>query len=118
MEMISLVRFLVRVLRGGTKISSVSLHWQIHDAMFHKKTQPNYKVDEFFAHFNEVSLSACDPSMNLSTDEQDQRFAGKGAGTVRCKFKREGDGYFVDSMCERGCASTFHPRNKHPPNVV
>ena len=36
-----------------------------------KKTNPNYKVDEFFKHFNEVSLDACDLDMNLAIDEQD-----------------------------------------------
>ena len=77
-----------------------------------KRTQPNYKVDEFFSHFNEASLAACDPGLNLSTDEQDQRLTGKGEGTVRCKFKREGDGYFMNSTYERGCTLTFCPRNQ------
>ena len=83
--------------------------------MFYKKVQPNYKVDEFFAHFNEAPLAACDHIMSLPADEQDQRLTGKGEGTVRCKFKREGDGYFMDSTCERDCTLTFYPRNQPPP---
>ena len=55
-----------------------------------KKQQPNYKVDEFFSHFNEVSLAAYDPGENLSTDKQNQRFTGIGEGTIHYKFKREG----------------------------
>ena len=34
-----------------------------------KKTYPNFKVDEFFKHFNEVSLEAYDPGEFLVIDE-------------------------------------------------
>ena len=36
-----------------------------------KKTNPNYKVDKIFKQFNEVSLDAHDPGMNLVTYKQD-----------------------------------------------
>ena len=34
-----------------------------------KKTHPNFKVDQFFKHFNEVSLEACGTRENLEIDE-------------------------------------------------
>ena len=81
-----------------------------------KKTNPNHKVDDFFKHFNEASLDACDPGMNLVTCKQDQKFAGGGESTIRCKLKCEGDGYFIVSICERGRTLSFYPRNQPPPN--
>ena len=81
-----------------------------------KKTNLNHKADDFFKHFNKVSLDGCNPGMNLATDEQDQRFVGRGEGTICCKFKREGDGYFMDSMREHGHTLSFCPRNQPPPN--
>ena len=72
---------------------------------------PNYKADEFLSHFNTFSLEAGE---NLSVDEKDQQFEGRGEGTVRGKHKKEGDRCFMDSTCERWRTATFCPRNQSP----
>ena len=72
------------------------------NACVSKKTHPNFKVDECFKYFNKVSLEAYNPGEFIATDDQDQIFSGKGNVVVRHKFKKEGDRYFMDSVCERG----------------
>ena len=76
-----------------------------------KSAHPNFKLDEFFKHFNEVPLEMCKSGEFLSADEQDQRSIGKGGGIVKCKFKKEGDEHFIGSLCEREHVLTFYPRN-------
>ena len=35
---------------------------------------------------------------------------------MRCKFKKEGDGFFMDSVCNNGYTITFYPRNQPAPS--
>ena len=80
-----------------------------------KSTQPNFKVDSFFAYINDISLEAWLPGPQLSVDEQVQHFTGRGSGTRCCKFKREGDGFFMDSICNSGYTITFYLYNQPLP---
>ena len=80
-----------------------------------KSVQPNFKVDSFFAYINDVSLEAWLPGPQLSIDEQVQHFTGRGSSTRRCKFKHEGDGFFMDSIYDSGYTVTFYLRNQPLP---
>ena len=51
----------------------------------------------------------------MSTDEQDQQFAGRRKGTTRCKYKKEGDEYFMDSIYKSGFIISFYPCNQPTP---
>ena len=44
-----------------------------------------------------------------------QCFMGRGSGTRCCKFKYEGDGFFMDSICDSGYTIIFYPYNQPPP---
>jgi len=107
------------ILNGPRRHRHFRCFFTIYDPRVHpprKSVQPNFKVDSFFAHINDVSLEAWLPGPQLSVDEQVQRFTGKGSGTRRCKFKREGDGFFMDTVCDSGYTITFYPRNQPPPS--
>ena len=71
-----------------------------------KTVQPNFKVDTFFDRVSKFSLEAWDPSPYLAVDEQVQRFVGRRSATRRCNFKREGDVFFIDALCDDDCTVT------------
>ena len=79
---------LVRIVMQGIDSLNVFTLVDTRLPMPPKKTQPNFKVEEFFMNFNTVSLDACDPGEYFSEDEKDELFTGRGEGTVRCKFKK------------------------------
>ena len=72
---------------------------------------PNHKIDPFLEHFSKVSLEAYDPGCHLSGDEQVSSFQGRGADMQRITFKKAGDGYIIDSVCENGYTIAFYPHN-------
>ena len=103
---------------GNRRHKHFKCFFSVTDPRIHpppKTAQPNFKVDTFFQHVNQFSLEAWDPSPSLAVDEQVQMFTGRGSGTRRCNFKREGDGFFIDALCDDGCAITFCPRNQPSP---
>ena len=61
---------------------------------------------------NQSSLSAWLLGPRLAVDEQVQRFTSRGSSIVRRKFKKEGDGFFVDSFCNNVCIVAFYPHNQ------
>ena len=106
-------------LNGPRRRHHFRCFFAIRDPRVHppsESAQPNFKVDSFFSHVNDASLEAWLPGPQLSIDEQVQRFTGRGSGTRRYEFKREGDGFFMDSICDSGHTIAFYPRNQPPPS--
>ena len=79
-----------------------------------RKNAPNHKVDHFFSHILNVSAEAFEPGRNLSSDEQDASFQGRHEDKARVTFKRAGDGFLIDALCEDGYTYSFYPRNTPP----
>ena len=55
------------------------------------------------------------PGMNLSLDEMTMGFKGRSALVTRIKYKKEGDGFQCDAICEDGYCFTFWFRCDLPP---
>ena len=79
-----------------------------------RKRAPNHKVDHFFFHLIQVSTKAFEPVCNISSDKQDASFQGHHEDKQRVTFKRAGDGFLIDSLCEYGYTINFYPRNVPP----
>ena len=58
------------------------------------------------------------PGRDLSLDEETQSFKGRDSKVTRIKFKKEGDGYQADVLCEDGYTYTFWFRCDLPPRPV
>jgi hypothetical protein len=80
-----------------------------------KKTHPNFKVDPFLAHIQSVSMEAWDMGRNISCNEQTIGFKGNHVAKQRICYKREGDGFLADTLCESGYTYTIYLRNMPPP---
>ena len=52
---------------------------------------------------------------NISADEQTIGFKGQHQDKQRISYKREGDGFLADTLCESGFTYTFYFRNMPPP---
>ena len=76
---------------------------------------PNFKVDHFFSHILKVSSDAFEAGKHLSADEQDASFQGRHEDKQRVTYKKAGDGFLIDSICEDGYTMNFYPRNLPPP---
>ena len=80
-----------------------------------RATHPNHKVDDMFAHMQEVFIDSYDVGRDISGDEQDSPFQGKHADKQQVNYKKAGDGFLIDSICEDGFTIFFYPRNAPPP---
>jgi len=67
-----------------------------------KKTHPNHKIDNFLSHVNHVSMEARDVGKHLSCDEQTIGFQGRHQDKQRIRYKKVGDGFQADCICENG----------------
>jgi len=80
-----------------------------------RKTHPNHKVDNFLGHVNRVSMDAWDIGRHVSCDEQTIGFQGQHQDKQRINYKKEGDGFQADCICEKGFTYTFYYRNVSAP---
>ena len=80
-----------------------------------RKKAPNHKVDHMFAHMLRVFSDSYDVGKDISGDEQDAPFQGKHQDKQRVTYKKAGDGFMIDSLCEHGFTISFYPRNAPPP---
>ncbi len=89
-----------------------------------KSTHPNFKVDPFLVHMQKASMEAWDCGPSLSGDEQTVGFKGNHADKQRINYKREGDGFLTDAICDKGYTYCFFseiyrfPRNLLPTMVA
>jgi hypothetical protein len=80
-----------------------------------RKTHPNHKVDNFLSHVNRVSMEAWDMGRSVSCDEQTIGFQGRHQDKPRISYKKEGDGFQADCICENGYTYSFYFRNVAAP---
>ena len=80
-----------------------------------KKQAPKHKADYFFSRIIQVSINALEPGSNLSFDDQDANFQLHQEDKQRVTFKRAGDGFLIDAVCEDGYTINFYPKNLPPP---
>jgi hypothetical protein len=80
-----------------------------------KKTHPNHKIDNFLGHINRVSMEAWDLGKHISCDEQTIGFQGRHQDKQRISYKKEGDGFQADCICENGYTYSFYFRNVAAP---
>ncbi len=80
-----------------------------------KKSHPNDKVDNFLSHINRMSMMAWDMGSHASCDEKTIGFQGHCQDKMRIKYKKEGDGFQADCICENGYTYSFYSRNLPAP---
>jgi hypothetical protein len=73
-----------------------------------KKTHPNHKIDKFLSHVNRTSMMAWDLGSHASRDEQTIGFQGHHQEKMRINYKKEGDGFQADCICENGYTYSFY----------
>ena len=81
-----------------------------------RKEKPMWKIEEFLAHTNRISRSAWLLGKKLSVDEQTIGFKGRHADKIRVTYKKEGDGFMCDAVCDHGYTFSFYFRNEPPPS--
>ncbi|GFH49623.1 hypothetical protein CTEN210_06099 [Chaetoceros tenuissimus] len=90
--------------------------WSMQDpciAPLERSESPNWKVQPLLDHMNAVNKRAWMPGADLSVDEMTMRFKGKHKDKRRITYKREGDGFQADALCEDGFTIQVYMRN-HP----
>jgi hypothetical protein len=78
-----------------------------------RKTNPNFKVDHFLTWIRTVGMTAWSLGETFSIDEQTIGFQGKHQDKLRITYKKEGDGFQCDALCQDGFTYSFYFRN-HP----
>ena len=80
-----------------------------------KKTHPNWKVQPLIDWVNYIGIASwlCGPS--ISADEQTIAFKGRCSMKMRIKFKKAGDGFMCDAVCDSGFTFQVYFRNEPPP---
>jgi hypothetical protein len=72
-----------------------------------KTSHPNFKIDPFLKWVQTVSMSSWDLGKIISCDEQTIGFKGNHSDVQRVNYKKEGDGFLCDSICENGFTYSF-----------
>ena len=72
-----------------------------------KNNFPLWKVKEFLDHINMICPTAWLLSEWISIDEQTIGFKGKHGDKLRINYKREGDGFQCDAICDDGFTYSF-----------
>jgi hypothetical protein len=76
------------------------------------KNKPFYKVQPFLEHLKGNFMKVWDLGWSVSLDEIDIPFSGRCPLADIIKYKRAGDGFLFDSICEAGYLWTFMPRHQ------
>jgi len=77
---------------------------------------PLWKIKEFLDHCNTVGPKAWLLNKWISVDEQTNGFKGKHADKLRINYKKEGDGFQCDALCNDGYTYSFYFWNEPPPS--
>ena len=73
-----------------------------------RKTHPLWKVEEFLKSMNDLNQAAWLLGKKLSVDEQTIGFKGRHADKLRITYKKEGDGFQCDALCDDGFTYAFY----------
>ena len=79
-----------------------------------REDNPNWKVGDFLAWILTVSINAWICERNISVDKQTLCFHGRHPDKLRITYKREGDRFQCDSLCNDGYTYAFYFRNDPP----
>ena len=79
-----------------------------------RKKQPNWKVKPLLDHLRKKFREGICLGENISLDEMTISFKGKHQDKLRINYKRAGDGFQCDAICEDGYCFDFIFRNEHP----
>ena len=64
---------------------------------------------------NHISPCVYKPGISVSVDEMTMRFKGKHKDKLRITYKKEGDGFQADALCDDGFTLQVHMRNDPAP---
>ncbi len=81
------------------------------------KKDPLFKVRPLLDELNRQAKKMWLPGKFVSVDEQTIGFKGKHGLKLRISYKREGDGFQCDAICDRGYTFSFWFRHGEAPNV-
>ena len=79
------------------------------------KDSPNWKIDSFLKWIIKISTKAWRLSQKVSVDEQTTGFQGRHVSKLRITYKKEGDGFQYDALCDDGYTFMFYFRHEPPP---
>lgn len=80
-----------------------------------RNKNPLFKVAMIVKWINEVGRYCVDLGENVSIDEQTIGFQGRHQHKLRITYKKEGDGFQCDVLCEDGFTFSVYFRNEPPP---
>ena len=82
-----------------------------------QKADPLWKVERLLQHLNKRCRDMWVPGKWLAIDEQTLGFQGASGMKLRISYKREGDGFQCDAICDAGYTFSFWFRHGPPPEL-
>ena len=76
---------------------------------------PNCNIEEFLKWIKRLSKKAWILANIISVDEQTTGFQGWHPSKLCITYKKEGDGFQCDALCDDGYTFTFYFRHEPPP---
>ncbi|KAK3248219.1 hypothetical protein CYMTET_42311 [Cymbomonas tetramitiformis] len=106
-----------QVLPGGyARLKELKAFFHIQDpSLTQPASKPFWKVEPLLVAVRLNSKRLWDLGENVSLDEQDCGFQGRSSLKDKIKFKKEGDGFLADCLCDSGYTWTFHFRHDPTP---
>jgi hypothetical protein len=80
-----------------------------------RKSSPLFKVLPIIKLIRKISPLAWDCGKNVAVDEQTISMTGHHADKMRITYKRAGDGFQCDAICDDGFTFSIYFRNEPPP---
>jgi hypothetical protein len=80
-----------------------------------RKSSPLFKVLPIIKNIRKISPLAWDCGKNVAVDEQSIPMKGRHADKTRVTYKRTGDGFQCDAICDDGFTFSIYFRNEPPP---
>ena len=81
------------------------------------EADPLWKVRLLLKQLNKQSMAMWIPGKHVSVDEQTIAFKGRSSMKLRISYKKEGDGFQCDAICDRGYTFAFYFRHGEPPKL-
>ena len=82
-----------------------------------QKEDPLWKVRQLIDELNKQAKDMWIPGKFVAIDEQTIGFQGASGMKLRISYKREGDGFQCDAICDRGYTYSFWFRHGPPPTL-
>ena len=77
-----------------------------------REEDPNWKVGDFLAWILTVLINTWTCGQSVSVDEQTLRFQGRHPDKLHITYKREGERFQCDALCNDGYTYAFYFRNE------